>query len=565
MSISTRRRITGALVTTALLSLGLAVPSASAATVSLLADFESSTDAPEGFYSYSGDGGGAGYGVQTVQVGEPRARDGQTAPNNVLSVGVNVPSGYAGFGQNFTSAQDFSDFDGFQFWMFGANSGAVFQSELLDGSAPGADSTTAERFDVQIVDDWTGWRLVQLPFAGYQASTDFQPNPDDGVLDTDALVGFIFPVVSGTAEWAFDDIGVFADADIAPTVGFAAARRASRRATTASLVGPPQRRVDQTRHGRLRHGRRHRRGRRRLHRATRHADLRPGRDRADRRGADDAGRRGRGQRDRHRPAVSPRGRHAGHGARNVLTIRDDDAAEAQPVWDNVRIIDDFSYTGGVPTGEDADGNAVGFETFTDPSASSAVSLAVPPSAIPGHEADDQALRVDLRAPSYAGFTSKLTDDALSAWVPQDWSTFDGISFWLLGPEHRQHPVRRHPGQPQPGFDDGRRRPVQHHVRRRLPGLAVRVAAVHLVPAQGRRQRRPERRPDPDRDARLGAGRGVRTDREQLVPRRRGAHRPGDRDRRVRGEPAPHRHRHQRARPGLRDVRRRRWLGRDRRH
>ncbi|MGJ0223639.1 carbohydrate binding domain-containing protein, partial [Streptococcus pyogenes] len=114
-----------------------------------------------------------GYGVVTVAPGDPLARPGQTATTNVLSVGADVgPGGFGGFGQNLAAAEDWSDFDGLQFWMHGTGSGAVLQSELLDGSRAGSTSADGERFDTTFTDDWTGWRLVQLPFAAYQPATD---------------------------------------------------------------------------------------------------------------------------------------------------------------------------------------------------------------------------------------------------------------------------------------------------------------------------------------------------------------------------------------------------------
>ena len=40
--------------------------------------------------------------------------------------------------------------------------------------------------------------------------------------------------------------------------------------------------------------------------------------------------------------------------------------------------------------------------------------------------------MDLNVVSYAGFTHSFENAAVNAWVTQDWSAYEGISFWLYG-------------------------------------------------------------------------------------------------------------------------------------
>ena len=40
--------------------------------------------------------------------------------------------------------------------------------------------------------------------------------------------------------------------------------------------------------------------------------------------------------------------------------------------------------------------------------------------------------MDLNVVSYAGFTHSFENAAVNAWVSQDWSAYEGISFWLYG-------------------------------------------------------------------------------------------------------------------------------------
>lgn len=417
----------------AALTIGLVAP-AGAATVSTFADFEgSATDAPAGFYAYGGGGGGAGYGVEVIPDTDPLARPGQVGDNNVLSVGADVPGGaYAGFGQNFTTLTDLSAFDGLQLWMYGTNSGAVLQSELLDGKNPAASTASAERWDTEIVDSWTGWRLVQLPWAAYTPATDFPDAPDNGVLDTDSIWGFIFPVVSttGPVTWKIDDIGVYSGGTVTPTVSVSPTGSVDEgdvAAITVSLNIAPTTPVT-------------------VDWATADGTATAGSDYTAASGSvtfaagetsktvsvttlDDTDFEGN---ETFTVLLSGAvGANLGNAIQTV-TLRDDEMAPVVAVWDNVRPVDGFDYSGTVPTGLDPDGNVVGFELFTDPGASAAVSAEVPPSPLPGHDATDTALRIDLSAPSYAGVTSKLTDAAVTGWIPQDWSRYGGLSFWLYG-------------------------------------------------------------------------------------------------------------------------------------
>lgn len=426
-----RRLIAAGLVPAAALSVGLALP-ASAATVAIIADFEGSTDAPDGFYPYEGGGAGAGYGVQEVAADAEFARDGQVGVNNVLSFGANVPSGgFAGFGQNFSGPVDASAFQGLQFWMYGTNSGAVLQSELLDGAAASATSSdSSERFDHEFTDDWTGWRLVQIPFSAYEVATDFNPAPDNGVLDLNELYGFIFPVVStpGEVVWKFDDIAWFTDADLTPTAGFATATSSVDEGDTATVTV----RVDiasdapvtaswSTADGTATAGEDYTAASgtvtidanattATIEVATLEDEVAEGNQTftvtlADVTGADLG------------------------TAVHTVTIRDDDAAAAQPVWDNVRPVQPFDTPGDLPV--TPDGVTGGYEFFADPTATVSGAAVAPPSAVPGKTDDDLALRLTMRASSFAGVTQKFGEPG-EAWTTQDWSRYDGLSFWFYG-------------------------------------------------------------------------------------------------------------------------------------
>jgi beta-glucanase (GH16 family) len=95
------------------------------------------------------------------------------------------------------------------------------------------------------------------------------------------------------------------------------------------------------------------------------------------------------------------------------------------------VIDDFEN--GLPAGTDPNGVAVGFVTFNDPNSTVAISTTdAPPAPVPGASDPNHVLKMDVSVVSYAGFVHNFENSAVDAWVPQDWSAYEGISFWLYG-------------------------------------------------------------------------------------------------------------------------------------
>jgi beta-glucanase (GH16 family) len=97
------------------------------------------------------------------------------------------------------------------------------------------------------------------------------------------------------------------------------------------------------------------------------------------------------------------------------------------------VVDDFEA--GLPAGRDANDIAVGFNTFQDgnPATSVAISTTdMPPVPVPGAGSPNTVLRLDVSVVSYAGFTHSFENEAVDTWVTQDWSAYEGISFWLYG-------------------------------------------------------------------------------------------------------------------------------------
>ncbi len=93
-------------------------------------------------------------------------------------------------------------------------------------------------------------------------------------------------------------------------------------------------------------------------------------------------------------------------------------------------VDDFEA--GLPAGT-AGGIQIGFNTFRDPNSTVAIAVTqTPPAPVPGSAAGNTVLRLALNVVSFAGFAHAFENAAANAWVTQDWSAYEGISFWLHG-------------------------------------------------------------------------------------------------------------------------------------
>ena len=62
----------------------------------------------------------------------------------------------------------------------------------------------------------------------------------------------------------------------------------------------------------------------------------------------------------------------------------------------------------------------------------AISTAAPPAPVPGVSDPNNVLKIDLNVVSFAGVMHSFENAAANQWVSQDWSAYEGISFWLYG-------------------------------------------------------------------------------------------------------------------------------------
>jgi beta-glucanase (GH16 family) len=92
--------------------------------------------------------------------------------------------------------------------------------------------------------------------------------------------------------------------------------------------------------------------------------------------------------------------------------------------------DDFER--GLPSGADGDGLPIGFITFSDGSPVSIAVTDTPPAPVPGSAAGNNVLALTGNVNAFAGFVHAFENAAVDTWVPQDWSSFEGLRFWLYG-------------------------------------------------------------------------------------------------------------------------------------
>ncbi|MFN2244404.1 MAG: carbohydrate binding domain-containing protein, partial [Anaerolineae bacterium] len=118
----------------------------------------------------------------------------------------------------------------------------------------------------------------------------------------------------------------------------------------------------------------------------------------------------------------------------VLPFSSSPVAAADAVM--VDMVDDFES--GLPSGIDGDGIPIGFYTWGDTWNGTTVNIStvtVPdtdPMALPGQTGDNALLQVDSNVVEWGGLTHHFENGAVDTWVPQDWSSYEGISFWLYG-------------------------------------------------------------------------------------------------------------------------------------
>lgn len=101
-----------------------------------------------------------------------------------LTVGLNQ---WAGFSHHFANeaddewvSQDWQAYDGISFWMYGNGTNSLTFIDVHDNRRPDSMTDDAERWSYPITDDFTGWKLIEIPFSEFTRKEVGNGAPDDG-------------------------------------------------------------------------------------------------------------------------------------------------------------------------------------------------------------------------------------------------------------------------------------------------------------------------------------------------------------------------------------------------
>jgi beta-glucosidase len=133
---------------------------------------------------------------------------GESATNKALDASYDV-TGYGGFTDDLQSAQNWSTYGGFSFWVKGTNTGQKIEYEIKDGGTDGEHSELWQGF---FNDDGTAWKHITTPFTDLVKRADYQPpgGPTDGNLDLTQMWGFAINVpANAQGDLKFDDFAVY--------------------------------------------------------------------------------------------------------------------------------------------------------------------------------------------------------------------------------------------------------------------------------------------------------------------------------------------------------------------
>ncbi|MCB0159328.1 MAG: family 16 glycosylhydrolase, partial [Caldilineaceae bacterium] len=172
------------------------------------------------------DGDGIAVGFYTFSDGSPVAITTTTTlpapvpgigdPNAVLRMDADIVA-YAGFIHGFTNdtadtwvTQDWSTYAGMRFWFYGENSGTDLFVDILDNRSPGSTSDDAERWTVAFKDDFSGWQVVELPFADFTRKEIGNGAPNDGLTLTE-MHGWAFGALNtgGPRSFYLDNVTLY--------------------------------------------------------------------------------------------------------------------------------------------------------------------------------------------------------------------------------------------------------------------------------------------------------------------------------------------------------------------
>jgi hypothetical protein len=377
------------------------------------ADFEGGV--PAGWFVY-GDWGNITIDtvISTISDTDPLALPGQTGDNDVLSVTADVPT-WAGFGAALSPVADWNDMQGVSFWYYGENLNTTHEFEIQTASNDDRRAT--------FVDDFSGWRLITLPFAVFGTPP----------YDVSQVTNWVFVLDGTVGSFKIDHLSVYGDdGNVSLRTQFDAEAYTVTEGDTATITVTLN--ITATHPVTVTY-------------ATADGTATEGVDYIGATGtlvfpADTL---------EQSFTVTTLDNDIEDGARTVLLTLSDPisvtlGAVSQAtllINDNEEMdlcrrlmvtVDDFE-DGLLPTGQHGTID-IGFVTWSDGSDVSIITRTVPsaghPLGLPGQVGRNIILRFDADIGAWGGFSHLFMNEAGDTWVSQDWSRYAGIAFWLYG-------------------------------------------------------------------------------------------------------------------------------------
>jgi len=145
-----------------------------------------------GYFTWS-DGSAVSIATAQVAEGDPLAVPEQAGANTILQLNTDIKSGgWAGFSHAFASesldkwtSQDWSTYEGIAMWVYGNGTGGTLFVEVQDNRNPDSKSDDAERWSYDIPDDFEGWQYIQMPFEKFRRKDIGNGAPNDGFTLTE--------------------------------------------------------------------------------------------------------------------------------------------------------------------------------------------------------------------------------------------------------------------------------------------------------------------------------------------------------------------------------------------
>ncbi|MCA9996646.1 MAG: hypothetical protein KDE56_12895 [Anaerolineales bacterium] len=149
----------------------------------------------------------------------PAPVPGASANNHVLGATVNIGSNQVvGFSHTFTNSnldqwlsQDWRSYEGVSFWLYGRNSGGTIFIDIMDNRNPGSTTDDAERWSVNVTDDFAGWQFFEIPFTDFTRKELNNNAPNDGFGRSEVwgyTVGFFGSAPLTNETYFFDKFGL---------------------------------------------------------------------------------------------------------------------------------------------------------------------------------------------------------------------------------------------------------------------------------------------------------------------------------------------------------------------